>query len=134
MTLEQATHAVSIVVDGKEGPEYASALGPVFSPDSRSLAYWARNAGKAFAVRDGVPGQAYDNVERIVFSPDSRRTAYIIWQRGARRVVVDGRVGPEYTSVRELVFSPDSRRFILALQDGKLPVPEEHFDALVVAV
>lgn len=100
----------SVMLDGVEGPHYDGIVsGPIFSPDSRRLAYVARKTlmdGKPVdcVVVDGKEGRAYERVSEflsaIVFSPDSRRLGYIAWRGGKRLVVVDETEGQEYRQRR----------------------------------
>jgi hypothetical protein len=72
-----------VVVDGKEGKEYDGIVKgtPVFSPDSKHLAYMARRGGKWFVVIDGEEGKEYDGFllgSKLVFdSPKSFHTLAI---------------------------------------------------------
>ena len=71
-----------IVVNGKEGPAFDRAIGPVFSPDDKYLVYRARQDGKRFlVVADTSVGtirqhQAYDMVYPPVFTADGTSVAY----------------------------------------------------------
>ena len=73
-----------MVVDGQSGTEYDYIQdGPVFSPDSRRVAYLALKGKKWVAVIDGVPGPEYDPNygsccvgEYFIFSPDGHHVAY----------------------------------------------------------
>lgn len=132
-----------VVCDGRSGPEYDDIPGaPVFSADSRHVAYRFGRAGRQGVVLDGTPGPEFDQVEGgawldgqmrgLLFSPDSRWLAYVAARGGKQRVVVAGREGPDVERVEALRFSPDSRRVAyLAVRDGKqrvfadgLPGPE----------
>jgi hypothetical protein len=44
------------IVDGQAGPEYSTVSCPVFSPDSRHVAYRARQGHAWVVVVDGRPG------------------------------------------------------------------------------
>ncbi len=69
-----------VVVDGEDGKEYDGILEgtPVFSPDSRRVAYGARRRDKHLVVVDGVEGKEHDGFLRgstIVFgNPRSLHT------------------------------------------------------------
>jgi Tol biopolymer transport system component len=99
---------------------------PLFSPDSRRLAYVAhrtvpqqifqhlppfRTPVKHFLVVDGEEGESYDRIVQgsLVFSPDSRRLAYAVERQGKFLIVVDGKEGPEFDDIYNPVFSSDSR-------------------------
>ena len=120
---------VVVVVDGKEMVECEEASPPVFSPDSKRVAFSVVNAGRMRIHVDGQPGPEYDSVAAtpIIFSPDSRRLAY-----AARRIdpadsrksryfyVLDGQEQPAYDQLVRggALFSPDSREFSFAALRG----------------
>ncbi len=66
----------AVVLDGVEGPTYAEARLPVFSPDGKHVAYvvarreWRRWVRRC--VEDGAEGPAYDEIGRVgpTFHPD----------------------------------------------------------------
>ena len=88
---------------------------PIFSPDSKRLAYTARSdRGNGFVVVDGKEGKIYDDVHRPIFSSDSKRVAYVATSGDKYFVVVDGNEGkkyvlPNYPSNSFATFSPDSK-------------------------
>ena len=68
-----------VIVDRKQGPEFDEIVcEPRFSPDSRQLAYIARNGEQYHMVVNGRKGTAYLCISRtnLAFSPDGRRLAY----------------------------------------------------------
>jgi WD40-like Beta Propeller Repeat len=108
---------------------------PVFSPDSRRLAYVAyrtvsqqifqylppfRIPVKHFLVIDGSEGEPFDRVVHgsVVFSPDSRRVAYAAEREGKYLIVVDGQEGRLFDDIYNPVFSPDGRH--VAYVGGKV--------------
>jgi len=122
---------------------------PVFSPDSRRVAYEARRKDRQFVVVDGAEGKEFEPLEpgngsvfssaysldllldsfssydwidpRPVFSPDSKRLAHVLKRGTKLAAVVDGEEGEEYDSIGPMVFSPDSKRFgYRARRAGKL--------------
>jgi hypothetical protein len=111
-----------VVIDGHEEKEYAEgAFGfrpgdfsmPIFSPDSRHVAYHAAQgiAGmsrkrECFVVRDGIEGKDYGGTHFLVFSPDSQHLAYVAAAPAV--MVVDGNEGKKYDRIGRPVFSPDS--------------------------
>ena len=90
----------------------------VFSPDSRHLAYAARDGNESYVVRDGKAGASFGReilYGSIVFSPDSRHLAHVAWTRDERKcLLVDDRVVCELGSegwyaLNKPLFSRDSR-------------------------
>jgi len=103
-----------VVLDGVEGRQY-DGIGkgsPVFSPDSKRLAYGAVRGNNQLVVVDGVEGKEYDGVGPPVFSPDSKRVAFGAGRARNQLVVVDGVEAKEYDGIEagNLVFSADSKR------------------------
>jgi len=49
-------------MDGKKGKLYDGVTGPIFSPDSKRVAYGAFLEGKGFVVVDGEEGKSYDGI------------------------------------------------------------------------
>jgi len=99
---------------------------PLFSPDSRRLAYVGfrtvsqeifkhlppyRIPVKHFLVLDGSEGEPFDRIVRgsVVFSPDSRRVAYAAERQGKFLIVVDGTEGQWFDDIYNPVFSPDGQ-------------------------
>ena len=105
-----------VVVDGLEFSAFErSAEGmPVWSPDSRHFAFFAKNdEGRFVAVVDGEMGEAWDMTlpGSFWFSPDSSRFAYAVMDGEFGRIVVDGEAGPRYRNVSGFTFGPDGRHF-----------------------
>ena len=95
-------------------------LAPIFSPNSRRVAYVAQHDRRLFAVIDGAEGKKYDRMSGIIFSPDSRRVAYTAIPGERWFVVVDDVGGKEYDGIHDSIFSPDSKRVAyVARRDGK---------------
>jgi hypothetical protein len=123
--------SAKVVVDGVEGPEYEGVGMPVFSPDSRRVAYRAMHGGKfsvgmsaigrfkQMVVIDGVEGPAYEEVGDPLFSPDSEHIAYGASVDRRPHMIVDGVPGPAYDRVSFPVFSPDSQRVAYIAWRGK---------------
>jgi len=114
-----------VVVDGRQGPPFRTVCPPVFSPDGRSLAYWAEVGARGWAVVvDGKPGTHWHSYRlHPVFSPDSRRLAYVARRfAGAMQsqdvVVVDGRAGPPCELVSMPSFSADSKHYAYLARTG----------------
>jgi len=110
-----------VVLDGVAGKTYGRIKGaPVFSPDSKRLAYVAGHhrdvtgeKNTFSVVIDGVEGKEYRSIQMgPIFSPDSKRVAYVATRERDRRfAVVDGREHKAYAWVVPH-FSPDGRRFV----------------------
>src|SRR5262249_52368066 len=98
---------------------------PVFSPDSRRLAYGAVEGGRWLLVVEGQEHGPYDGGGEVAFSPDGRRLAYagvrgVLRRPGAEwaaaprlgGLVADGAEGPSFEGLGSgtLQFSPDGRR------------------------
>jgi hypothetical protein len=92
---------------------------PLFSPDSRRLAYIGRQEDDLYAVVDDEPGKANLAVQSLTFSSDSRSFAYIADHIGdeyvlvggeayeLQSVVVDGREYGVHRNIQSpIVFSP----------------------------
>jgi len=125
---EKAGGRQSVVVDGVKGPVYDEVrCDPVFSPDSKRMAYRARRGERLLWVLDGVELPPFDRPvdddgPLHAFSPDSRRFAYSVKRGGKSAVVLDGAEGASYDKLHEsgIHFSPDSRRCAYGAQrDGK---------------
>ena len=87
-----------IVVDGQEGKRsYDEVSMPIFSPDSKRVAYQARSGNQKFVVVDGKEGKAYDEINHLAFSPDSKYLAYVAYSGKKYTVVVDGTESFAYT-------------------------------------
>jgi hypothetical protein len=104
-----------VVIDGVESEQYDEiGLGtPVFSPDSRKVAYAARQGSKWFVVADGVKSKAYDDINpaTLIFSPDSQKLSYAASYDNGWCMVVNGVEGKKYGYIWEdsPLFSPDSQ-------------------------
>jgi len=127
-----------VEVDGVEAQPYDSidhVFAPIFSPDSRQVAYIAGNRSSLRAlfgmwdvteraVVDGKELTGYQQVEGLVFSPDSKKLAYCAdakWNQGTS-VVVDGVEGKPFDQITGVHFSPDSTR--LAFVAFQRPEPK----------
>lgn len=106
---------------------------PIFSPDSKHLAYRALREAQWMVVRDGKEGPLFkekqedlyenngaDVIDDILFSPDSQHLAYRARRNGKWRVVVDGKEGKAYDwiSDNDLHFSADSKRVAYGAERG----------------
>ena len=83
-----------VVIDGEEGKRYDGIISaPIFSPDSKRVAYLAVLGDKWFVVIDGEEGKRYDGFVRggrIIFdSPDS---LHYLAQKGSNIYLVEERI------------------------------------------
>jgi hypothetical protein len=107
------------VVDEVEGEVHDSTTSgtPLFSPDSRRLAYGATSRNQSRVIVDGKAGKAYDGIGTVCFSPDSQRVAYSAQRNDRYFVVLDGREGKPHARLGQgLFFSPDSTRLVYVAQ------------------
>jgi len=84
----------------------------VFSPDSKRLAYIAKQGQKYMVVVDGKEGKLYDDIDfsSHVFSPDSSQCAYIAKSNTKSMYVINGVEHKAYARVGDIRFSPDGQR------------------------
>lgn len=93
-----------VIVDGVASRDYITiGSGPVFSPDSRRLAYVAMTeANTMVGVADGteqVQFKGMINAQPPVFSGDSASVAFVAPVKDSVAVVVDGERGGEYSRI-----------------------------------
>jgi Tol biopolymer transport system component len=124
---------VAIIEDDVAGPLFKELRAPVFSPDSRHLAYVGRTYGNKMAlVIDGAVSSEWDvtGTGEPVFSSDSRRVAVtlervaggFLRKRKLYAVAVGGRSFPEEPGDDASLapaFSPDGTRVAWWLQRGR---------------
>jgi Tol biopolymer transport system component len=95
---------------------------PIFSPDSKRIAYGVQAGNKQFVVVDGKKGEPYDGIleSTLIFSPDSKRVACVAQVGDKWFLVVDSEEGKQYDSIAKgaLSFSPDSKRVAYVAQAG----------------
>lgn len=132
-------HNIHLVLDGQEGSacDCSYALDPVFSPDSKKVAFVARKNNKYKVVVDKAESELYDRVgkdgrtldlysdEIIFFSPDSQKYAFIAKKDGKEFVVINGVTGKAYSGIKDLRISPDNRIFYIAETEEKQVVVDE---------
>jgi len=95
--------------------------GPIFSSDSRKLAYLARDGAKWFVVASGERQNSYDDINpgSLTFGPNGERLAYVVGSGLEQAVVVDGKQEKTYDSISKLQFSPDGQRLAYWAGFGK---------------
>lgn len=114
-----------VVINDNAGPEYMGikAGTPVFSYDSKHMAYIAKKSDKSWViVLDGKEGKAHDLISPPIFSHDSRHCAYIAQNKNRFCVVLDGKEGPYFEAMSKTaipIFSPDSAHFAYVSIDEK---------------
>lgn len=114
---ENETQAV--VLEEKQGRDYARVSEITFSPDSASLAYIATDQnGRRFLVIDERAGKPYEEIADITFSPNSRHYAFRARADYRWFVVVDGNEGESFHWVGAPLFSADSRHVTYGTRGG----------------
>lgn len=113
----------TLVVDDVEGDPYdgISQNNPLFSLDSRRVAYVAERGSRKLAIIDGREGKEYDAAGDITFSPDSQRVAYMAAQGDERFMILDGSEQALHFDALHAsgpIFSPDSQRVGYAAKRG----------------
>jgi hypothetical protein len=118
----------AVVVNGKPGDTYEGIAHdtPVFSPDSRRIAYGAERSHKWYMVIDGIASSPYYGLASSpIFSPDSQRVAFGVAKSPQQfSYVIDGSEQPgDYSGISDIVFSSDSKRVAYAVkQAGRFSV------------
>ena len=124
-----------MVVDGKAGKAYAAVGRPVFSSDSKHVAFAAAIrdpqtgdfGGGAVVVLDGVESERWEKVDAYHFTADGSTLVYKAWRvvgKGRDAVatwyVVTGRsASAPYEEVRDLVLSPVGNHVAFVGQKGR---------------
>jgi hypothetical protein len=117
------------VVDGKESKPHDHISEPMFSPDSRRVAYVAstfkperQRVAHEVAIIDGIEGERFDRVgPYFYFSPNGGRVAYIAERNGKSVLVVDDKKFV-YDKILDIKFSADGLRILFAAQLGSRTV------------
>lgn len=120
---------LAVVIDDVQGKIYdAWNIGyPVFSPDSRRVAYVVStrlDKGDKFVVLDGNEEKRYQgmSLNYPVFSPDSKHFAYVASNEGKSFAVLDGVERKGYSLVLSLIFSPDSSQLAYIAYSNNKPM------------
>ena len=102
-----------MVIDGVASKQRFASLGqPIFSPDSRHLAYTAEHGGVGVVVDEAEPWGSYSWTSLPFWSPDGKRVGIeAALPNGRQCVVVNGTQGQAYRNVFEAQFTPDGRLF-----------------------
>ncbi len=93
--------------DGTPDPPTEWPARPVYSPDSRRLAYAGGFNGLRCLVVDGRRGQLFESVGDPVFSPDGKIVACAVRDKGKWGVMTGASTYGGYDDVGKLVYSPD---------------------------
>jgi len=120
------------VVDAVEGKWYPAVNKPIFSPDSKHVAYLTGQKqqnvplagmlpGSGFIVVDGKEVRQFDKANAFVWSPDSAHWACDITVGNQHLVVQDGVDGKPYEWILcPPIFSPDSKHLAYIVRaEGK---------------
>lgn len=122
------------------------ATDPVFSPDSKQLAYAVIKDDKRCLIVNRKEYACYDGIPDygIIFSQDSKHLAYEVTDQDKNFIVVDGIRGTSYPlttdwmAVQPIGFSPDGKRFMYLIKkdrktimviDGKEGKPYDHIES-----
>ncbi|MFH1455146.1 MAG: hypothetical protein ABIF22_02395 [bacterium] len=127
-----------LVINGQESVEnYPVTLSPIFSSDSKKIAFIAGDFGNNYIVvitlEDGKKtiGKAYNSMKDLQFSPNSQNIAYIAKDNGEDFVVLNSVEGKKYNepekysinTISNLAFSPDSQKLAyIVKQNNKMIV------------
>ena len=98
-----------LVVDGIQGPPYASVADLQFSPDGRKVACRGELGSTWHVLVDGVQGDPFNNIghETLTLSADGKQVAYM----ADNRLVLNGKAQPPLESpLGGPIFSPDGTR------------------------
>lgn len=85
-----------VINDKVFGKGYDGIDSLIFSPDGKSIAYVASEAGKGFIVYNGKEGKRYGIVAKPIFSPDSKNLAYLAIDKDDYFVVLNEIEGQAY--------------------------------------
>ncbi|MCG3137312.1 MAG: hypothetical protein HJJLKODD_01156 [Phycisphaerae bacterium] len=115
----------AIMVDGQISKTYDRVRQPVFSPDSKRLAFLAEFKGHALVVVDGQENRPVRHIADlgVVFSPDSQHYAYIAGTEQGQRVIRDGvpqPTSPFLDHVYQLIYTSDSTHLVTLAEKGLL--------------
>jgi hypothetical protein len=110
-------------VDGQPGLRHETIGRPVFSADSKRVAYIASDAGQSYVVVDGVPHDRYASIiaESLAFSADSAHVAYLANVDAATcAVVLNGKELERAAGIESLTLSPHGGRYgyFVRVDDG----------------
>jgi len=114
----------TVVLDKKMDKLYDYILSgtPVFSPDSKKIAYGAVKGDDYFIVVDGKEGNnIYEDIagETVTFSPDSKHLAFAAKKNGRWFIEKDGEIGKDYDEIgSSVIFSPDSKHLAYTAHKG----------------
>jgi hypothetical protein len=107
------------VVGGKAGGSYDAVRNPVFSEDSKRIAYAGQLGAKWVVVVDGRSSKQYDEVGIPVFSTNGKRVAFAARVGAKWRVITDKTKETEYDSLGTVVLSPDGQRMAFCVKRGE---------------
>lgn len=114
-----------VVIDGKSDKPYyeISLQDPIFSADSKHIAYATYDGSSWFAVLDGVEGAHFKGVKDLQFNPANGQLAYIVTKAdklGDKQCVnYRGENGKLYDQVTDITFSSDGSLMAYAARNNK---------------
>lgn len=114
------------MLDGKEGKKYMGVTNPIFSSDSKHIAYSVMEEGKkCFVVVDGKEGPVHKmqkTIYPVILGPNGNRVAYGTMKGGNWVVIIDEKEGPTYDGIggdgASITLSPDGKSFAYAAYRG----------------
>jgi len=109
------------VIDGVEQRSWDGIISnPIFSPNSKNIAYVAEEGDNSAVVLNGVRGKLYNGIgdETPIFSPDGKQMCYAAKLGNKEFIVIDGKEEKHYDALgKTVVFSANSKRLAyMALQ------------------
>jgi Tol biopolymer transport system component len=123
LRLRRLDSGVERTLDGTEG-----AKNPFWSPDNRSIGFYARGRLKRIDTNGGSPvdlaravgfGGSWNQDGVILFTPENSGPIFSISARGGAPTAVTTVTPPQLTAHRAAVFLPDGRHFLfLGMGDG----------------
>lgn len=111
-----------VVCDGNEDHGYEEIFSLCFTPDSKHLAYIAKQENEFFLVFDGIAGKGYTGIisDSLTFSPDSKHYAFVGKTGDKWLVVTEKGEGKTYDEIGAglLSYSPDSQNLAYPARVG----------------
>ena len=109
----------TLVVDGIPQHEFPSYDSMAWSPDGKTLAFVAQNAGRWYVVQGGKRSEPFDGVKELTWSPDGRTLVFSAAISKDWCCVVNGKKAEAFDDVKELSFSPDGKTLAYCAAEGE---------------